>query len=544
MASALHLNCYSISAARTSFIPTTYNTIRSISIYAPHRRIRTRTSHSHTNRQPLILAYKNQIEKSIPWSIGLGSTPDLCFRWLKYFNFSGRLAYGFVGIFFLSLNFVAEAHDNAALSLRYACEDVSHYYSHVERMEGAALMKELNSIVSHHQSLPYKEVWNALKILDAADVDDPEASSDVVEIYSLRAVSKSLAGKPEGWNREHLWPRSYGLTDGPSLTDLHNIRPADVNVNSSRGNKYYGECASYSKDCLKPASNEAASDTETDKKRWAPPLQVRGDIARSLMYMSVRYGFSQPSGSPNLQLSDSPSIERREMGLLSALLRWNELDPPSRAEQLRNDRICRLYQHNRNPFVDHPEFANLIWKHAIPSSLNVYNSSNAWINEFHYNNKGKDYNEFVEILVGPSTSAAALELVLYNGANGKMYKSLPLADERAFTAATVGNSGFLIYTAFVPLQNGPGDGIALISGTEDGSDREVVQFLSYDGVVKAIDGPAKGTVSVDIKVHETAGSSQCDSVGLTGRIGKFKWGTFIDGASPGKLNIGQNLLDP
>ncbi|XP_058113674.1 uncharacterized protein LOC131256700 isoform X6 [Magnolia sinica] len=417
MASALHLNCYSISAARTSFIPTTYNTIRSISIYAPHRRIRTRTSHSHTNRQPLILAYKNQIEKSIPWSIGLGSTPDLCFRWLKYFNFSGRLAYGFVGIFFLSLNFVAEAHDNAALSLRYACEDVSHYYSHVERMEGAALMKELNSIVSHHQSLPYKEVWNALKILDAADVDDPEASSDVVEIYSLRAVSKSLAGKPEGWNREHLWPRSYGLTDGPSLTDLHNIRPADVNVNSSRGNKYYGECASYSKDCLKPASNEAASDTETDKKRWAPPLQ------------------------------------------------------------------------------------------------------------------------FVEILVGPSTSAAALELVLYNGANGKMYKSLPLADERAFTAATVGNSGFLIYTAFVPLQNGPGDGIALISGTEDGSDREVVQFLSYDGVVKAIDGPAKGTVSVDIKVHETAGSSQCDSVGLTGRIGKFKWGTFIDGASPGWMPL-------
>lgn len=51
-----------------------------------------------------------------------------------------------------------------------------------------------------------------------------------VEIYSLRAVSKNLAGKPEGWNREHLWPRSYGLISGPSLTDLHNIRPADVNV--------------------------------------------------------------------------------------------------------------------------------------------------------------------------------------------------------------------------------------------------------------------------------------------------------------------------
>jgi mRNA-degrading endonuclease HigB of HigAB toxin-antitoxin module len=86
---------------------------------------------------------------------------------------------------------------------------------------------------------------------------------DSIEVYSQRAVLKLLAGKPEGWNSglhflkfplvtcqdmvdalpifisqkiyafycagEHLWPRSYGLIDGPSLTDLHNIRPADVN---------------------------------------------------------------------------------------------------------------------------------------------------------------------------------------------------------------------------------------------------------------------------------------------------------------------------
>lgn len=82
------------------------------------------------------------------------------------------------------------------------------------------------------------------------------------------------------------------------------------------------------------------------------------------------------------------------MGLLSALLKWNELDPPSRAEKLRNDRICKLYQHNRNPFIDHPEYANLIWKNAILSTPVAYGSSpKAWINEFHYNNKGKDQNE-------------------------------------------------------------------------------------------------------------------------------------------------------
>uniref|UniRef100_A0A453E829 Uncharacterized protein n=1 Tax=Aegilops tauschii subsp. strangulata TaxID=200361 RepID=A0A453E829_AEGTS len=102
-----------------------------------------------------------------------------------------------------------------------------------------------------------------------------------------------------------------------------------VSVNSSRGNKYYGGCAATSKKCARPANREAAPDTETDSERWAPPFQ-----------------------------------ERRRMGLLSALLQWNELDPPSRSEQRRNDRVCSLYQHNRNPFVDHPEYANLIWRNT------------------------------------------------------------------------------------------------------------------------------------------------------------------------------------
>ncbi|KAJ8617074.1 hypothetical protein MRB53_013260 [Persea americana] len=397
--------------------------------FARLNKIRPTALFQATNQMEMMILEHGYYHDEAHWTNGVVGR-----SWPKCFNIFWSFAFGIVGIFFLCADLAAEAIDNTrALSLRYACEDVPHYYAHVDQMEGAALLKELNSIVSGHQSLSYKEVWDALKILDAADVDNPEASSDVVEIYSLRAVPKKLAGKPEGWNREHLWPRSYGLTDGPSLTDLHNIRPADVNVNSSRGNKYYGECSSHSTDCLKPANREAASDTQTDRKRWAPPLQVRGDIARSLMYMAVRYGFYQPGGSPHLQLSNSPSIEKGEMGLLSALLKWNELDPPSREEKLRNDRICKLYQHNRNPFIDHPEYANLIWKNASPSTPVAYGfSPMAWINEFHYNNKGKDQNEFVEIIVGPSSDAADLVLVLYNGANRKMYMSLPLADKRAF----------------------------------------------------------------------------------------------------------------
>ncbi|XP_043693326.1 extracellular ribonuclease-like [Telopea speciosissima] len=316
------------------------------------------------------------------------SISEACIECLRRFNFPLILVSGISSIYLFCFNLCSEAHGNQTPLFvgSAACEDVSNYYSRAEKIEGEALKKELQAIISsHHQSLSYKEVWEALKILDAADVDNPYDSSDIIEIYSLRSASKSIAGKLEGWNREHLWPRSYGLTHGPSLTDLHNIRPADVNVNSSRGNKYFGECLRNSIDCVKPANKEAASDTETDKERWAPPVQVRGDIARAIMYMAVRYGFHQVGGNPILHLSDSPSIRNREMGLLSTLLKWNRLDPPSRAEQLRNERVCRLYQHNRNPFIDHPEYADLIWNQ----------SSMAWVNEFHCKNRGRDQTEDV-----------------------------------------------------------------------------------------------------------------------------------------------------
>ncbi|KAL9681432.1 hypothetical protein QQ045_013215 [Rhodiola kirilowii] len=267
-----------------------------------------------------------------------------------------------VVVYFCCVALVAEAHEyHPPSSSKYACEDVNYYYADLDHSKGEALKRKLSSIISNHKSLSYREVWDALKILDAAEVDEPEASAGIVEIYSLKVVPKALAGKPQGWNREHLWPRSYGLTSGPSLTDLHNIRPADVNVNSSRGNKFYGECDSKLHKCLKPANKEAAPDTVTDSKSWTPPMQVRGDIARALMYMAVSYGYHQPGGAPDLQLSDFPNIGNREMGILSTLLRWNRVDPPSREEKLRNERVCKLYQHNRNPFIDHPEYADLIW---------------------------------------------------------------------------------------------------------------------------------------------------------------------------------------
>lgn len=480
-------------------------------------------------------------------------------RWFTSFSLCWRHIAGAVTLLLFLLNFGAEASDdhlNSASQTFYHCEDVSHYYAYLEGLKGTQLMEKLHSIVSPHHSLPYNQVWDALKVLDAADIDHPKDSPNVIEIYSLRAVPKSLAGKPQGWNREHLWPRSYGLSKGPDFSDLHNLHPADVNVNSSRGNKYYGMCVPSTMECLRPANPKAAPDTAADKESWTPPAKVRGDIARSVLYMALRYGFNQPLGSHNLHVSDSPSMEDARMGLLSVLLEWNEVDPPSRSEQLRNDNICKLYQHNRNPFVDHPEYATLIWGHSraeepVPTDPKINNkafvrdkiSMTAWINELHYENRGKDENEFIEVAVGSSMDLSKLKIVLYNGADGKVYRTISLSDSASFSVADA-DVGFSLYTVFLPagsLQNGPADGMALVEDGNTGA--HIIHFLSYEGSVEAVDGPAKDLRSLDIEVNESKDSSVYDSLGLSGAsFEAYRWTKFLNAASPGRLNKGQRFL--
>eukprot|EP00897_Mesotaenium_endlicherianum_P003905 jgi/Mesen1/3542/ME000198S02741 len=389
-----------------------------------------------------------------------------------------------------------------------------------------------------------------------------------VEIYTRQKVSKELAAKAEGWNREHLWPRSYGLADKtPEFSDLHNLRPADVNVNSSRGNKYFGECSlPGDATCLVPANREAAPDTAANRVLWQPPAEARGDIARALMYMAVRYEGPPSDSSMDLELSDSPVAGQGRMGLLSTLMRWHEADPPSASEKLRNERVCSLFQHNRNPFVDHPEYAPLIWgspQLATGASSNitlpppvqggtpqaaalpgVNQLPLAWINELHYDNKGVDQAEFVEVVVGPKVDPAALTVYLYNGSDGKVYKQLPLSN---FSRGQQTKSGMKVLAALLPqgsLQNGPADGLALVyKDPFSSSTLQLLQFLSYEGSLRASDGPAKDRESLDIGVEESDDSSVDGSLGLVGSgrsYGDFTWSKLAS-SSFGRLNNGQDV---
>ncbi|UQX04275.1 endonuclease [Streptomyces sp. RerS4] len=239
---------------------------------------------------------------------------------------------------------------HAAAAPASATASVDAYYAAAEGKTGAALKTALHGIIKNQSKISYSAVWDALKVTD----QDPNNASNVILVYSGRSQSKSTnGGGVDDWNREHVWAQShgnFGTTTGPG-TDLHHIRPEDVTVNSTRGNKDFDLGGS-------PVSEAAGS--YTDSNSFEPRNAVKGDVARMLLYMAVRY--QGGDGFADLEVNDSSvngSVPWH--GRISVLKQWNAIDPPDAFEQRRNQIIFDSYQHNRNPFIDHPEWVNSIW---------------------------------------------------------------------------------------------------------------------------------------------------------------------------------------
>ncbi|MBD0844608.1 MULTISPECIES: endonuclease I family protein [unclassified Streptomyces] len=226
----------------------------------------------------------------------------------------------------------------------------STYYKNAIGKTGTSLKSSLHTIIKPQTKISYSAVWEALKVTD----QDPNNSGNVVLLYSGISRSKSLNGGDVGdWNREHVWAKShgdFGTSTGPG-TDLHHLRPEDVQVNAIRGNKDFDNGGS-------GFTNSGGS--LTDSNSFEPRDAVKGDVARMILYMAVRYEGND--GWPNLEPNESVSNGSVPFhGRLSVLKAWNDMDPPDAFEERRNDLIYSNYQGNRNPFIDHPEWVEAIW---------------------------------------------------------------------------------------------------------------------------------------------------------------------------------------
>ncbi|WP_369375118.1 endonuclease I family protein [Promicromonospora sp. Populi] len=224
------------------------------------------------------------------------------------------------------------------------------YYNGTAGLTGEALKSELNDIISVSTRLSYSQVWTALMVTD----QDPNNSNNVILLYGGQSRAKSLNGGAVGnWNREHVWAQShgdFGTTAGPG-TDLHHLRPEDVQVNSTRGNKDFDNGGS---------AVSGAPGSYTDSNSFEPRDAVKGDVARMILYMAVRY--EGEDAFADLETNDTAGNGSVPFhGRISVLLDWNAEDPVSTSEANRNDIIYEDYQGNRNPFIDHPEWAEAIW---------------------------------------------------------------------------------------------------------------------------------------------------------------------------------------
>jgi endonuclease I len=225
------------------------------------------------------------------------------------------------------------------------------YYASALGKSGSSLKSALHTITSTGiTKLSYDGVWEALKVTD----QDPSNSSNVKLFYSGLSRSKTLNGGSSGnWNREHVWPQShgdFGTSAGPG-TDLHHLRPEDVTINSLRGNLDFDNGGS---------AVSGASGNYSDSDSWEPRAAVKGDVARMLFYMAVRY--EGDDSFANLEVNNvTGNGSVPYTGKLSTLIAWHNADPPDSAEKARNQLIYSSYQRNRNPFIDHPEWVASIF---------------------------------------------------------------------------------------------------------------------------------------------------------------------------------------
>jgi endonuclease I len=283
----------------------------------------------------------------------------------------------------------------------------SGYYARVNTSSAQQLRCSLHQTLRGHTAYPYSgsgtSTWTILEIAD----EDPNNAGRVLDAYRNRSYAKGSdrAGTGSGltYNREHSWPNSLGFPSASGdrgypyapYTDTHMLYLTDAAYNSDRGNKPYAACSA-SSGCSERATEAGngggGSGSYPGNSNWVQgpdgnqgSFEVwgrrKGDLARAVMYMAIRYeGDADPNNGqsePDLELTDNRSLIQRTssspayMGLLSTLLAWHQADPPDAAEQARNE-VIYSFQGNRNPFIDHPEWASAaLFNSSKPASCQL-----------------------------------------------------------------------------------------------------------------------------------------------------------------------------
>lgn len=251
------------------------------------------------------------------------------------------------------------------------------YYNSANGLSGAALKTELSSIITNgHMDRGYSGLWTAYK---TTDIDkDYENDGTILDIYSEKpAGSDPYTYTPgsdqcgtystEGncYNREHIVPQSLFNQASPMVADIHFIRATDGKVNGMRSNYPFGKVGSATFTSQNGSKLGTSASSGYSGTVFEPIDEFKGDVARMIFYFVTRYQSKLSTFSSGNMLGSStfPGLQTWE---LNVLLAWHNQDPVSQAEIKRNN-ASYTFQGNRNPFIDNPNYVNLIWGSQQPS---------------------------------------------------------------------------------------------------------------------------------------------------------------------------------
>ena len=259
----------------------------------------------------------------------------------------------------------------------YTNGDADTYYQGIsDSKSGNDLLKDLRSLnLSKRQStVGYSSMGTSPSgQFKYTDYDPATVQYDSNgQPYGTKISSFYTYTSATSWNREHVWPNSHGGGSGGDTgspypdADIHMPRPTISSENSSRGNSFFVEGMNHSSNGWDPLTAGYSAES-------------RGEAARITFYCTLVNSKlilcannTTPSGTDPITGQSFGS--GHTMGNLETLLKWTINYPVTQRERNRNEGAEYL-QGNRNPFVDHPEYACRIWGSFNSTTQNLCNNA-------------------------------------------------------------------------------------------------------------------------------------------------------------------------
>ncbi len=344
------------------------------------------------------------------------------------------------------------------------------YYNAASGLSGAPLKTALYNIIKGHTSVSYDYLWTAF------ETTDKRANGKVWDMYSSCTFTfgtnqcGNYSAECDCFNREHSWPASWFNDATPMYTDLFHLLPTDGKVNGMRSNYPFGKVGSASYTSGNGSKVGACIYPGYTGTVFEPVDEYKGDFARNYFYMATRYEnvistwhSNDPNAEAILQANSFPVFETWFLNLLGE---WSTADPVSQKEIDRNNAVYAI-QHNRNPFIDHPEYVYSIWNVGGAPTLTV---TPAALNAFSYIAGSGPSVSQTYVLKGSALTPSGGNITVKGTADFKVSLNNTLFDDSvtiAYTLSTLANT-----TIYVQLKAGLAQGIysnELVANTGGGA---------------------------------------------------------------------------